>query len=256
MKKSWQAVMIASALSIIIGSVSGALAQREPIAGGYAETSTGDPEAVAAARFATGAEGRKAGARIALLSIERAERQVVAGTNYRLRLKVKVNGRTQEVTAVVYKNLKREYSLSGWEADSKRAGGGAISSGSTIEQLVKSLAEAYTAKSLGSLDAERPYDVRVRIIIEHSLAEDDAKERFERRQFKTLEQAERWLRSREREDQTPSRQIKPLLRCARGLCTYDFDGGILHNQLYLRKISYGYRNGRPLIKTIFLLDGD
>lgn len=126
----------------------------------------------------------------------------------------------------------------------------------TIEQLVKALEEAYTSRSLGKLDAGHPYFGRVKIVIEHSLAEEDAPGRFEIKQFRTLAQGEQWLRSREREEGAPFRQTRPLLRCTKGLCTYNFDGGILHNQLYLRKISYGYRNGRPYIKTIFLLDGD
>ncbi len=123
----------------------------------------------------------------------------------------------------------------------------------TIEQLVKALAEAYTSKLSGRLDAERPYFGKVKIVIEHSLVE--GKDRFEIKKFKTLEQGERWLRSRERDD-LPRRETRPLLQCKKGLCTYDFEGGILHNHLYLRKISYGYRNGRPYIKTIYLLDGD
>ena len=131
-----------------------------------------------------------------------------------------------------------------------------LSKKETIEQLVKALSEAYRAKALGRLDAERPYVERVRIVIEHSLAADTAKERFEIRDFKTLAQAERWLRGREGEDGTPFRNLKPLLRCRKNVCTYDFDGGILHNQLYLQKVRYGYSRGRPYLKTIFLLDGD
>jgi hypothetical protein len=126
----------------------------------------------------------------------------------------------------------------------------------TIEQLVKELAEAYTAKDLGQLDAEHPYFGQVKIVIEHSLAEDTAPNRFEVKRFKTLAQGEQWLRGREREEGAPFRQTRPLLQCRKALCDYDFDGGILHNQLYLRRISYGYRNGRPYIKTLFLLDGD
>jgi hypothetical protein len=125
----------------------------------------------------------------------------------------------------------------------------------TIEQLVKSLEEAYAAKSLGKLDAGRPFSGRVKIVIEHSLADDDAPDRFEVKQFKTLAQAEQWLRSREIEE-LPVRETRPLLQCKKGVCSYNFDGGILHKHLYLRKISYGYRNGRPYLKTIFLLDGD
>lgn len=125
----------------------------------------------------------------------------------------------------------------------------------TIEQIVKALAEAYEAKSLDKLDAGHPFSAKIKIVIEHSLAEDDAPDRFEIKTFRTLAQAERWLRSKETEG-LPAREARPLLRCKRGLCDYDFDGGILHNHLYLRRISYGYRNGRPYLKTIFLLDGD
>jgi hypothetical protein len=120
----------------------------------------------------------------------------------------------------------------------------------TVEELVKALSEAFTSKSLGGLAAARPQQGRVRIVVEHSITGT-----FDGRNFKTLEAGERWLKSRERED-GPARQVLPLKRCRRGVCTYDFDGGILHNNLYLQKVAYGYRNGRPYIKTIYLLDGD
>lgn len=123
-----------------------------------------------------------------------------------------------------------------------------------IEQLVEALSEAYLAKDLGKLDAKRPYRGRVKIVIEHSLVEGQGQ--YEVKWVRTLGEGEQWLRSREEEDQTPFRENKPLLRCQRGLCTYDSDGGILHNRLYLKRIAYSYRNGRPYIKTIYLLDGD
>jgi hypothetical protein len=122
------------------------------------------------------------------------------------------------------------------------------------EQLEDAFSKAYLAEDLGRLDAKRPYRGSVRIVIEHSLLE--GKDQYEVRQFKTLASIERWLRSRTREDGTPFRDWRPLIQCARGLCTYDFDGGILHNHLYLKRIRYGYRNGRAYLKTIYLLDGD
>jgi len=121
-----------------------------------------------------------------------------------------------------------------------------------IRPLLRALEDAYTAKALGKLDAARPYFGRVKIVIEHSLSEDS----FETRVFSNLAKGEQWLRSREREDNTPFREARELLQCKNGLCTYNLDGGISHNHLYLQKISYAYRNGRPLIKTIYLLDGD
>ena len=122
----------------------------------------------------------------------------------------------------------------------------------TIERLEGALGEAFMEKSLGRLDAGRPLLGRVKIVIEHSLGENE----FVVKYFKTFAQAERWLKSQEREDGTPIRETRPLIRCRKGLCTYDYEGGILHNHLYLKKIAYGYRQGRPYIKTLYFLDGD
>jgi hypothetical protein len=124
-----------------------------------------------------------------------------------------------------------------------------------VEDLVKAVAEGYETKTMRSLDAQKPYVGRVRIVIENSLAEDNAKDRFVIRSFTSFARAERWLKSREH-DEMPGRDTKPLVRCAKDVCTYNFDGGIVHNTLYLKKITYGSRGGCPYIKTIYLLDGD
>jgi hypothetical protein len=126
----------------------------------------------------------------------------------------------------------------------------------TIAQLEDALGVAYMAKELGKLDKKRPLFGWVKIVIEHSLAGDTDKDRFEIKSFTTLAKGEQWLNSREREDGTPFREARDLLQCRRGVCTYNLDGGISHNHLYLKKLTYGYRNGRPYIKTILLLDGD
>jgi len=125
----------------------------------------------------------------------------------------------------------------------------------TVEQLVKAVAEAYETKTLGTFDTNRPFAGRFRIVIEHSLADDNAKDRFVIKWFTSPAKAEAWLKSREHEEM-PARSTKPLAKCAKGVCSYDFDGGILHNNLYLKKITYGVRRGCPYIKTIYLLDGD
>src|ERR1051326_6292054 len=82
--------------------VVGAARQR---VGGYKEVATDDPEVVAAAKFAVGAQGEKQNATIKLVSVEHAESQVVAGINYRLCLKVQAgdsdDDATQEVKTVV-----------------------------------------------------------------------------------------------------------------------------------------------------------
>lgn len=110
-------VMIAIALSLASVRASLAFAQQPPIVGGYADTSNSDPEAVAAARFAIKTEKQKLHAGMSLLAIKHAEVQVVAGLNYRLCMRVKIKGKTRNVTVVVYKNLKQKYSLTSWVAD-------------------------------------------------------------------------------------------------------------------------------------------
>jgi hypothetical protein len=255
MKKNWRVMAIIVALYVVFGGMSGATAQEVTMTGAYGDASITDHEVVAAARFAVRAEGRKTGAPVALLSIERAEQQVVAGINYRLHLKVKTRGKTQAVTAVVYQNLKDKYSLTSWDMEDISAGSESASADSTVEQFVKTVTDTYTAKTLGYLDAEYPHAGKVRIVIENSLADDRAKDRFVSRAFTTLTRAEGWLKSRER-DNGPARETMPLKRCRQGLCTFDFDGGILHNHLYLKKIAYGLRSGKPYLKTIYLLDGD
>ncbi|HVG20968.1 MAG TPA: cystatin domain-containing protein [Blastocatellia bacterium] len=252
MKKSYMAACLAAALMMVLGGTSAVSAQQVPIAGGYADAPSSDPEVVAAAGYAVRAQARRQGARISLVSIERAEAQVVAGLNYRLRLRVKVSGRPRDVTAVVYKNLRRRYSLTSWEVEdfgAKGRGADAVPA-YTVEELAKALADAYESKSLGKLDASRPYVGRVKIDISHSL-----EDKIEARRFTTLAATERWLRSREIEGGLPARGVRPLLECVKGDCTYNYDDGILHNHLYLQGFSYGYRNGRPYIKLISLRDG-
>lgn len=115
-RKSRRVVMSATVLSLLFCYAAVAFAGQEPIAGGYGEASVTDREVISAAKYAVRAESRKKRKRISLISIRRAEVQVVAGLNYRLELRVRVGGTERDVRAVVYKNLKRRYSLTSWEA--------------------------------------------------------------------------------------------------------------------------------------------
>jgi hypothetical protein len=124
-----------------------------------------------------------------------------------------------------------------------------------IEDLVNAFAESFVNKTMGTLDADRPYAGRFTIRIEHSLADDNDPQRFEVRRFSSFARAEQWFKSGEIED-LPGRYTRPVEKCARGVCTYNLDGGINHRSLYLTKITYGIRNGCPYIKTIYILDGD
>ena len=126
MGKRWMAVTAAVGLCVAFSCVA-AVAQERPIVGGYKEAKKDDPAVVAAAEFAVGARQEQAGGPLSLVSIMSAERQVVQGMNYRLCLEVKAGEETdagvesQSVQAVVYQNLKREYSLTSWEE--KHCGG-------------------------------------------------------------------------------------------------------------------------------------
>lgn len=252
-------MFLAALLCLIFVGVPASFAQKKPrpLAGGYAPISAGSQEVVDAARFAA----REQRDLTFVESIQSAERQVVAALNYRISMRVWDGSiKLRNVKAVVHTNTKGEYSLTSWEVVSGPApdAGGlpSIYADSPIEQLMKAIDDAYRTDSLGRLDARRPYLGQVRIVIEHSLAGDGEKNQFVRRSFRTLAQAESWLRKRKREDGTPFRETRPLYECASGVCEFDFNGGILHNHLYLKRVYYGWRGGRPYIKTIYLLDGD
>lgn len=108
------AVISITTLNGVNGVSSLAAHQQEPVAGGYGETAKDDPEARAAARFAISSQSRKLHARISLVSIKRAEVQVVAGLNYRICMRVRIKRKAKDVTVVVYKDLKKQYSLTSW----------------------------------------------------------------------------------------------------------------------------------------------
>lgn len=86
------------------------------VVGNYRPTEKNTQDVKSAADFAVNAENAKRAAADAfkLRSIEKADRQIVAGTNYRLCLEVESGGEKQQATAVVYLNLQNEYSLTNW----------------------------------------------------------------------------------------------------------------------------------------------
>jgi hypothetical protein len=115
MKNYLRAVIVVAAINLTFSNMSQSLAQQPPMVGGYQAANKSDPNVVSAAKFAVNKERVKHGGRVSLISIERAETQVVAGINYRLCLRVKQNGKTQNVATVVYQNLQQRYSLSSWQ---------------------------------------------------------------------------------------------------------------------------------------------
>jgi hypothetical protein len=126
-------------------------------------------------------------------------------------------------------------------------------SANSVQELQKIVSKAYTAKNLAALD-KKLVSGSVLVEIVHSLME--GKGSVVRRRFKTFAQLDAWLKKRETEEGAPFRQVSELVKCAKGHCAYNYDNGILHNQLYLHDIYYRFRNGRPYIIRIDLLDGD
>lgn len=98
----------------------------EPMAGGYRKVPVTDKGVIAAAEFAIKAQSKAINnepnarhhASLELLKILGAEEQVVAGTNYRLTLRVNENDQQKTVTAIVWWQPWRRpnpYELTSWK---------------------------------------------------------------------------------------------------------------------------------------------
>ncbi|HEV7929067.1 MAG TPA: cystatin domain-containing protein [Nitrosospira sp.] len=95
---------------------------RPPIVGGFKPVDTTDERARAAAEWAVREKGEKTETGIELLTLVKAEQQVVQGMNYRLCMKINTEDQDEPVSfveAVVYMDLKMNYKLSSWTAASK-----------------------------------------------------------------------------------------------------------------------------------------
>ncbi len=89
------------------------------IAGGYGTADLKDPQVMAAAKFAVGAQNAKlkrTGRRAyTLLEISKAEMQVVAGLNFHVCIKTKLGTSIRNADAVVYQDLQQKLSLTSWD---------------------------------------------------------------------------------------------------------------------------------------------
>jgi hypothetical protein len=114
MKKSFQIAAVFAAF--LLGTSSLCLAQGGIIVGGFGRASTTDEQVVKAANFAILEENKqRRNIPLELVSIVKAEQQIVAGINYRLCLSVLSAGKPEQVSATVYRDLKNQYSLSAWK---------------------------------------------------------------------------------------------------------------------------------------------
>ena len=118
-------MMIFAAFGVIFSAAKTTAAQqtenlKTPVVGGYSTAAVTDAEVVAAANFAIKAQAKKQRAKIKLVAVSRAEKQIVAGTNYRLCLQVETleNGKKtavpQTVQTIVFRSLKQKYQLTSW----------------------------------------------------------------------------------------------------------------------------------------------
>ena len=82
--------------------------QQPPIAGGFSQAATTDAEVLKAAQFAVKAHDAK----LTLQSVNAAEQQVVAGTNYKLKL---TTSDARKADAVVWRKLDGSYELTSWQ---------------------------------------------------------------------------------------------------------------------------------------------
>jgi hypothetical protein len=125
----------------------------------------------------------------------------------------------------------------------------------TSEQAAKDFATAFEAKKLGRLDANRGAVGKITLTMENSLAEDGAKGQFVVKTFANMKALEKWFTKRET-DELPGRTANELISCKKGVCSFKIDG-LLHNQLYLKKITLGFTKDKcPFIKSIYIVDGN
>jgi len=72
-------------------------------------------DAKSAAKFAVHEQAKRDATPLTLATIAKAEKQIVAGTNYRLLLIVERNGSPRKAKVIVFRDLNSHYSLTSWE---------------------------------------------------------------------------------------------------------------------------------------------
>jgi|GEM_PF-1247400 len=134
MKTNLKMAVALAALTILAGAANITMAQT---VGGYKKVEVTDETARAAAEWAVREKMDKTGTAIELLSLVQAERQTVQGANYRLCMQINTEGEDENtvthVKAVVYMDLKKNYKLTSWTANSDCAKPGASTAAAPIK---------------------------------------------------------------------------------------------------------------------------
>ena len=86
----------------------------QSIPGGWSSVAVDDARVKIAAQQAVAAQASVEGTALKLVAIEDAQRQVVAGINYKLKLLVTKGDRQQRANATVWGKLDGTYELTAW----------------------------------------------------------------------------------------------------------------------------------------------
>ena len=86
----------------------------KPIPGGWSSVAVDDARVKVAAQHAVAAQAATDGTELKLVAVEDAQRQVVAGINYKLKLSVKKGDRQKRANATVWGKLDGTYELTAW----------------------------------------------------------------------------------------------------------------------------------------------
>ena len=121
-----------------------------------------------------------------------------------------------------------------------------------VRQFAEAVADAHKHNALEAIDRKYAGKNRFKVIIENSLAENDA---FERTTATRFAEVARWLKRRQVEG-FPAPDIRKLVECKNGVCVFDLNEGIDHNTLYLEEIHYEGRPTCAKLQSIKFLDGD
>lgn len=136
-------------------------------------------------------------------------------------------------------------------------GAGEASTRDQQSALLKNLETHFVKRDLGSI--QNPDGNLISIQIEHSLIEPPNGK--ERARFRSFDQIEQWLRSRERYHDNSINEHHPFREVRTGQFTapnrFDYDNmGISHNTWYLSQVYFTKIKGRVAIKKIIIYDGD
>ena len=99
--------------SLVVVACGGTGSNQTPVVGGFVDVA-GDSSVLAVADFAVAEISKKTNVKLALKRVVSAERQVVAGLNYRLELELTKNSKPFRICAVVWQKPGGMMELTSW----------------------------------------------------------------------------------------------------------------------------------------------